>query len=362
MYVLCVLFVLCVQLVYVQLLCIRTQLMYFLQVVYLAFPGTHGATYLDYNVVDKTVSPQDHRHLFTEKLIYMPQCYQTNSFKDLYPEVLVAEELPSRRAHKLPDDAVVYCTFNRLGRITPDMLAVWANILKRVPKAVLWLYKHPTMAVLRLLREARRLGIDCSSRLVFAGPVMPKTEHLKRLTLADVYLDTLVYNGHTTGSDVLWAGVPMVTIQGDSFPSRVGASLARAIDMEDMIAYNLEEYEEKAVELGLNQQKRLEMRRRLATKRLEAPLFDTARWVASFEESLETIWDRHAKNLPPRDIFPSDPGNMHSVRVSDSKKKWKEEKGDAFCAEMQVNRVRTTVPLSPRAAVGDKGDKAAQDK
>jgi protein O-GlcNAc transferase len=89
---------------------------------------------------------------------------------------------------------------------------VWAKILKRVPNSVLWLYKHPTMAVLRLLREARRLGVD-ASRLVFAGPVMPKTEHLKRLTLADVYLDTLVYNGHTTGSDVLWAGVPMVTIQ-----------------------------------------------------------------------------------------------------------------------------------------------------
>ena len=89
---------------------------------------------------------------------------------------------------------------------------MWAKILKRVPNSVLWLYKHPTMAVLRLLREARRLGVD-ASRLVFAGPVMPKTEHLKRLTLADVYLDTLVYNGHTTGSDVLWAGVPMVTIQ-----------------------------------------------------------------------------------------------------------------------------------------------------
>ncbi len=192
------------------------------QVVYLAFPGTHGATYLDYNVVDRTVSPHQHRHLYTEKLIYMPHCYQTNSFKDLYPEILLGDSAPLRSAHNLPHDAIVYCTFNRLGRITADMLAVWANILKRVPNSVLWLYKHPTMAVLRLLQEAHRLGIDCSRQLVFAGPVMPKTEHLKRLTLADIYLDTLVYNGHTTGSDVLWAGVPMVTIQGDSFASRVG--------------------------------------------------------------------------------------------------------------------------------------------
>lgn len=319
--------------------------------VYLAFPGTHGASYLDYNVVDKTVSPQEHRDLFTEKLIYMPHCYQTNSFKDLYPEVLLADHLPRRSAHRLPEDAIVYCTFNRLGRITPDILAVWAKILKRVPKAILWLYKHPTMAVLRLMREARRYGLD-ASRLVFAGPVMPKTEHLKRLTLADVYLDTLVYNGHTTGSDVLWAGVPMVTIQGDSFPSRVGASLARAMGMDDMIAYTLQEYEDKAVELGLDTQKRLDVRRRLAAKRLEEPLFDTARWVRSFEESLETVWNRHVAGLPPQDVFPTDPGNMHTVRAgdADSKKKWKEEKGDAYCAGMQLNRVRMTKPLSPRAA------------
>jgi protein O-GlcNAc transferase len=214
------------------------------------------------------------------------------------------------------------------------------------------------MAVLRLMREARRLGVD-PNRLVFAGPVMPKTEHLKRLTLADVYLDTLVYNGHTTGSDVLWAGVPMVTIQGDSFPSRVGASLARAIEMEDMIAFNLKEYEDKAVELGLDSEKRRQVRQRLASKRLEAPLFDTARWVTSFEEALEAIWERREASLPPQDVFPSDPGDMHSVRAcdADSKKKWKEEKGDACCAGLQVNRVRMTKPLSPRVdRVGDKAD------
>jgi len=117
---------------------------------------------------------------------------------------------------------------------------------------------------------------------------------------------------------VWWAAEIMgECVQGDSFPSRVGASLARAVEMEDMIAYNLTEYEDKAVELGLNEQKRLEVRQRLARKRLEAPLFDTARWVTSFEESLETIWQRHQDHLPPRDIFPTDPGVMHSVRACD---------------------------------------------
>jgi hypothetical protein len=118
----------------------------------------------------------------------------------------------------------------------------------------------------------------------------------------------------------------------------VGASLARAIDMPDMIAYTLLEYEEKAVELGVDAGKRSEMRARLAAKRLTAPLFDTARWVRAFEHSLDTIWDRYQQNLAPCDVFPHDVGNMHQVRVHDpqSNKKWKEEKGDALCTEMQV--------------------------
>ena len=181
-----------------------------LQVVYLAFPGTHGASYLDYNVVDKTVSPDQHRHLFTEKLIYMPHCYQTNSFKDLYPEVLRADQQPSRRAHSLPEDTVVYCTFNRLGRITPDILAVWANILKRVPNSVLWLYKHPTMAVLRLLREAKRLGVD-PNRLVFAGPAIPihSTLNLKPQTLHPTSYSCGRARAHTrTHQQAVFAGPP----------------------------------------------------------------------------------------------------------------------------------------------------------
>jgi predicted O-linked N-acetylglucosamine transferase (SPINDLY family) len=140
--------------------------------------------------------------------------------------------------------------------------------------------------------------ICCDGGRIF-DQVMPKIEHLKRLTLADVYLDTLVYNGHTTGSDVLWAGVPMVTIQGDTFPSRVGASLARAIEMPEMIATTMEEYVDKAVELGTDPAKLRAMRERLEGKRLSAPLFDTKRWVESFEDALQTMWSNHEVRFLP---------------------------------------------------------------
>jgi len=119
------------------------------QVVYLAFPGTHGATYIDYNVVDKTVVPSHNRQYFSESLVYMPHCYQTNSYRDVYPEILDPQNLPSRAAHGLPEEAVVFCTFNRLGRITPEVFARWIRILEKVPNSVIWLYRHPTFAVLR---------------------------------------------------------------------------------------------------------------------------------------------------------------------------------------------------------------------
>jgi len=321
------------------------------QVVYLAYPGTHGASYLDYNVVDRTVSPEDQREHYSEKLVYMPHCYQTNSFKDLYGEVLDKSLLPTRQEHGLPAEGIVFCTFNRLGRITPGIFQAWIEILKQVPNSVIWLYKHPNTAVLRLLDTARTAGID-ASRFCFAGPVMPKIEHLKRLTLADVYLDTLVYNGHTTGSDVLWAGVPMVTIQGDTFPSRVGASLARAVGMPEMIAFDMKQYVEKAVNLALDPESLREMREKLQGLRLTAPLFDTKRWIHAFEDALGSMWQDHQmRQLDPdfqlEDIFPEDPGEMHEVGVCDNDdkkgKKWKEEKGDAL-TQPAKNMRKTTFP------------------
>jgi protein O-GlcNAc transferase len=189
-----------------------------IQLVYLAYPGTLGADYIDYNVTDKVVCPHEHREFYTERLLYMPHCYQVNSFRDLYRDVLDRDKLPTRQDHQLPDNSTfVYCNFCRLGRITPDLFEVWMNILKKVPDSVLWLYKHPKAASWRLQSQAEKAGV-APERLIFGSPCSPKLEHLKRVTLADLALDTLVYNGHTTASDMLWAGVPLITMAPPPLP------------------------------------------------------------------------------------------------------------------------------------------------
>ena len=263
-----------------------------LQVVYLAYPGTMGARYIDYNVVDHHVCPHEHREFYTEKLLYMPHSYQANSFNDLYKQILSADKLPKRADYQLPEDAFVLCNFCRLGRITEELFSVWMRILQKVPHSILWLYKHPRAAMYRLQEAARAVDPSLVSRIIFASPCSPKLEHLRRVTLADLCLDTTVYNGHTTGSDMLWAGVPMITVLGDNWPSRVASCLALCVDMPQMVMKDLQEYEDTAVRLALHPAELAEWRLTLAHKRLSAPLFDTERWVRSFEDGLQQMWDQ----------------------------------------------------------------------
>lgn len=265
-----------------------------LQVVYLAYPGTMGADYIDYNVVDRYVCPDEHREFYTENLLYMPHSYQANSFNDLYREILRPETLPKRSDFMLPEDAFVFCNFCRLGRITEELFQVWLRIMQEVPHSVLWLYKHPRAAMYRLQEAARQTDPALVQRIMFASPCSPKLEHLKRVALADLCLDTTVYNGHTTGSDMLWAGVPMLTVLGDNWPSRVAYCLAQCIDMPEMVVRNLQEYEEAAVRLARDPPTLRRWREKLASKRLSAPLFDTERWVRSFEDGLHQMWDMWA--------------------------------------------------------------------
>jgi len=171
-----------------------------------------------------------------------------------------------------------------------------------VPNSVLWLYKHPKSAVQRLLREAMVRGI-VPERFIFSGPVCPKEDHLSRLTLADVYLDTLAYNGHTTGSDALWAAVPMVTLQGKTWASRVGASLANAVECPEMIVHNLDDYVARAVKLATNASFYKAEKTKLMAKRDTAPLFDTERWVRSFEKGLDKMWRVYYQGLPRPDAM-----------------------------------------------------------
>ena len=266
-----------------------------LQLVYLGYPGTMGADYIDYNVTDKVVCPKEHCKFYTERFLYMPHCYQVNSFRELYSDVLDSQKLPTRADHQLPDKPTfIFCNFCRLGRITANLFEVWMKILKRVPDSVIWLYKHPQAAVWRLQSQAKEAGV-APERLIFGSACSPKLEHLKRVTLADLALDTLVYNGHTTASDMLWAGVPLITMRGDNWPSLVATSIAEAAEMGEMVAESLEEYEEKAVALALQPALMCQWKLKLAEKRKTAPLFDSDNWIRYFELKLEEVWRRHAE-------------------------------------------------------------------
>ena len=282
-----------------------------LQLVYLGYPGTMGADFIDYIVTDSTVCPQEHREHYTERVLEMPFCYQTNSCRSLYSEVHDSSSSHTRAEHQLPGDCFVFCNFCRLGRITPELFAVWLRIMNRVPHSVLWLHKHPKTAALRLQEEARKANFD-PRRLIFGSYCSPKVEHLKRVSLADLCLDTLVYNGHTTGSDMLWAGVPFVTMRGDNWPSLVGSSLASALEMPEMVVDDLAAYEELAVDLATNPAKLLAWKRKLAEKRTTAPLFDHERWVRSFEGGLRTVWDMRRRGEKPRDVQVRDVGSGFS--------------------------------------------------
>jgi protein O-GlcNAc transferase len=252
----------------------------------------------------------------------MPHCYQVNSFRHLYKDVLDGDKLPTRHDHQLPEKPTfVYCNFCRLGRITPDLFEVWMRILKRVPDSVLWLYKHPKAASWRLQSQAEKAGV-APERLIFGSPCSPKLEHLKRVTLADLALDTLVYNGHTTASDMLWAGVPLITMRGDNWPSLVASSIAQAVQMGEMVVENLEEYEERAVDLALNKLALTKLKAKLAEKRITAPLFDSILWIRDFEKGLGEVWRRYAEDeadgdIVVKDMKPVRPRPLDRLRTED---------------------------------------------
>jgi len=214
-----------------------------IQISYLGFPGTTGCSFMDYVIADHTLIPEHLRQYYTEKVIYLPHSYQIND--DTRPR---PKRLRSRAKYGLPTKGFVFCCFNNNYKITPEVFSVWMRVLKAVPGSVLWLLKDNDLAEENLRRETATRGVD-PNRLVFA-PRTSATEHLARQTLADLFLDTFPCNAHTTASDALWVGLPVLTCSGDSFASRVATSLLNAQGLEDLICSSLEEYEAKAISLS----------------------------------------------------------------------------------------------------------------
>lgn len=263
-----------------------------LQMHYLGYSGTTGANFIDYLVADSIVIPDEHRSFYTEKIIRLPDAFQVN---DRTRKMAVNED--SRSHHGLPEDGFVFCCFNNNWKITPDVFDVWMRILQRVEGSVLWLFRDNETAEWNLRKEAVARGID-SSRLVFAKKV-PLEQHLARHRHADLFLDTFYYNAHTTASDALWTGLPVLTKLGQTFASRAAASLLSAIGLPELIAETLEAYEDLSVELALRSDKLDAIRKKLVTNRLSQPLFNTPRYVKNLEFAYEQIVLNHRKGLKP---------------------------------------------------------------
>jgi protein O-GlcNAc transferase len=266
-----------------------------LQVAYLGYPGTLGAPYVDYAIVDRTVVPSSQQGDYSEKLVYMPACYQVNDARRPRPG-----QGPARAGQGLPADAFVYCCFNNNFKLTPRVFDVWMRILREVEGSVLWLMQDNAWAAGNLRKEAHARGVD-ARRLVFARRV-PLAEHLARHRIADLFLDTLPYNAHTTTSDALWMGLPVLTCLGESFAGRVAASLLKAIGMPELVAATPVEYEERAVALARDPRALRALRDKLAVQLRAAPLFDAGRFARDLENAYRAMHARMLAGLPPDHI------------------------------------------------------------
>ena len=256
-----------------------------LQVSYLGFPATLGARYIDYILADAIVIPADAHSFYDEKVITLPGSYQANDDKG---RAIAA--VPSRAEAGLPDSAFVFCNFNNAYKLTPDTFAGWMRILQNAPGSVLWLLESQQPFPDNIRKHAAAAGID-PARILFA-PDKPPAEHLARLTLADLFLDSLPYNAHTTASDALWAGVPLLTRQGATFPGRVAASLLTAAGLPELITQSAEDYEKLAVTLATDPKGLKQLRDKLAKNRKTCALFDTARTTRAIEKAYAEMWKR----------------------------------------------------------------------
>jgi len=266
-----------------------------IQVNYLGYPGTMAAPYIDYIIGDATTLSEADRAAYSEKLIILPHCYQPNDRKRAIADVAI-----TRRDCGLPEERMVFCCFNNSYKILPATFACWTRILRAVEGSVLWLLADNQTTMQNLRKEAEARQVD-PSRLIFSERIRP-AEHLARHRLADLFLDTLPYNAHTTASDALWAGLPVLTQCGRTFAGRVAASLLSAVGLPELITQTSDDYEELAIQLATNPDQLARIKTTLAKNRAAAPLFDTILFARHIEAAYRTMYDRHQAGLAPDHI------------------------------------------------------------
>lgn len=261
------------------------------QVSYIGYPGTLGATYFDYIIADPTVISSGDEIFYTEKIAFMPDTYQVNAAR-----VVDKKSSNGRTFHGLPEDAFVFCSFNNNFKITPDIFSCWMRLLAQVPNSVLWLFEANPEATKNLRTSASKHGID-PSRLIFAKKTSQQ-KHLSRYYYADLVLDTLYYNAHTTTSDALWVGCPVITCIGKTFPARVAASILKAFNVEELVTDTIEKYEKLALSLANQPQRLIDLRNKIAINKNVTPLFNTSTYARHLEALYTKMHQRQQSGLP----------------------------------------------------------------
>jgi protein O-GlcNAc transferase len=262
------------------------------QVNYLGHPGTMGAPYMDYILADSVIVPDEHRRFYSEQVAFLPGSYQCNDNTRR-----ISERPVNRAAAELPDKGPVFVSFNNLYKITPEVFGVWMRLLHSREGSILWLLDDNALAKANLKREAAARGV-AAERLIFAPRVIPE-EHLARQRLGDLFLDTLPCNAHTTASDALWAGLPVLTCMGMAFAGRVAASLLHAAGLPELVASSLQEYEAIAMRLAGSTHELAAVKDKLARNRDTCPLFDTEKTTRNIEAAFAIMHERSMRGLPP---------------------------------------------------------------
>ena len=277
---------------------------------WLGYPGTSGTPFIDYILTDAFVTPPGYESHFTEKVVRLPHCYQPNDRKRE-----IAERTPTRREFGLPEKGFVFASFNKSYKINPPLFDVWMRLLQGTPDSVLWLWEANETVMANLRREAEARGVD-GSRIHFAG-YKPFAEHLARYRIVDLALDTFPCTSHTTGSDALWAGCPMVTVAGETFAARVAGSLLANVGLTELITYSPEEYEKLILELANDPERMASIRQGLQANLATAPLFDSKQYTLGLEASYEAMWQRFQDGLQPDhiDIQPPDSDSSGQFNV-----------------------------------------------
>ena len=260
-----------------------------IQVNYLGYPGTCGSDFIDYIIADKTLITNENKKFFSEKIIFLPKTYQPNDNKKE-----ISKKEISKKEFGLPEDKFIFCVFNRSYKITSKMLSIWAHILNSKKNSIIWLFADNDLTKINLKKEFNALGIN-AGRIIFANPTN-HSNHLARHKFANLFIDTFPYTGHTTVSDALWTGLPVVTKMGNSFASRVSASLLNALNVSELVTKTDEEYKKMIIELSNDHNKLLKIREKISKNIFKEALFDSNLYTKNLEKTYQIIYENYFAN------------------------------------------------------------------